>query len=327
MKSLPEFGFSRPTSVADAVALSAADGDARFVAGGTDLLPNLGRELGAPSRLIDLSAVAELTGLERADGGGLRIGAGVTLERLASAPEVCRDWPVLAQAAGSIAGPTHRAHATVGGNLCVDTRCVYYNESDWWRSGQDYCLKYGGERCHVVIKSDRCYAVYSGDLAPALLVLDAELETAGAGGGRRLPLAQLYREDGRNTLALEPGELIVAVHVPAPGNLRAGYEKVRAREAIDFPMVGVACALERSGDRLVRLRLAYTGTNSCPVLVQGLDELITRPLDAELLQELSAFADKQLAPLRTTITAPRYRRRAGRLVTQRLLARLSEMSA
>lgn len=323
MKGLPEFRLSRPASLAEAVAARAAEPDARFLAGGTDLVPNLGRDLGAPSMLIDLGQVPELGALEVTADGGLHVGAGVSLARLAAEPAVAEAFPAIARAAASIAGPTHRVRATVGGNLCVDTRCLYYNESDWWRSGQGYCLKYGGDKCHVVIKSDRCYAVYSGDLAPALLVLGADVELAGPGGRRSLALAEFYREDGREPLAMDPRELIVAVRVPPPGGLRATYRKVRARDAIDFPVVGVACALERDGDRLRTLRLAYTGTNSCPVLVRGLEEKLDAPLDAVRIRELSEFAEKQLAPLRTTTTAPRYRRRAARLVTAELISNLA----
>ncbi|HYW93456.1 MAG TPA: 4-hydroxybenzoyl-CoA reductase subunit beta [Gammaproteobacteria bacterium] len=323
MKGLPEFRLSRPESIADAVAARGAEPDARFLAGGTDLIPNLGRDLGTPSMLIDLARIPELGALEVTADGGLRIGAGVTLARLAAEPAVVERFAAIARAAASVAGPTHRVRATVGGNLCLDTRCLYYNESDWWRSGQGYCLKYGGEKCHVVIKSDRCYAVYSGDLAPALLVLGTEVELAGPDGSRSLALTEFYREDGKTPLAMLPQELIVAVHVPPPRGLRTTYEKVRARDAIDFPVVGVACALERAGDRLRTLRLAYTGTNSCPVLVRGLEERIDAPLDDDLIRELSEFAEKQLAPLRTTTTAPRYRRRAARLLTGQAISRLA----
>lgn len=319
MTVLPELRVTRPATVAEAVAAWSADPDGRLVAGGTDLIVNLRRGLGSPPLLIDISGVAELKEITDTEDGGVRIGAGVTLQALAGDARLRRDWPVLVHAAESVAGPTHRVRATLGGNLCLDTRCVHYNESDWWRSGQDYCLKYRGDRCHVVPKNDRCYAAYSGDMAPALLVLGAEVEIVGPDGTRRLPLHGLYQEDGRTPLMLAPGELVTAVHVPPPGALRAGYEKVRGRNAVDFPMVGVAAALARDGDAVGLLRIAVTGTNSRPVLVEGLDAFHGRRLDDAALEGLVKTMRRQIAPLRTAVTAPRYRREVAGGVTMRLL--------
>ncbi len=320
MSALPDVEFVRPDSLAEAVAAHGGSAEAVYVAGGTDLLVNLRRGIDpGATRLVDLSAVAELGGIDRAPDGGLRIGAGVTLARLAADAAVRQSWPAIAEAAAVVAGPTHRAMATLGGNLCLDTRCMHFNKSEWWRRSNDYCLKYKGDVCRVVPTSDRCHAVFAGDVAPALMVLGAEVELAGPGGARRLPLAEMYREDGAAHLALEPGEILAAVHVPAAPGLRAGYAKTRVRDAVDFPLVGVAAALRREGDALVDLRVAATATNSCPVLIEGLEAFRGRPLDADALAGIGALLRKRLNPLKTTTVTPRYRRRVAVGTLRRLL--------
>ncbi|MBP7522257.1 MAG: 4-hydroxybenzoyl-CoA reductase subunit beta, partial [Leptothrix sp. (in: Bacteria)] len=269
MNRLPDFHVHRPQGLPQALSALTAEG-AQLLAGGTDLLPNLRRGLGRPSVLVDLGALSgqgELDGLTAGADGGLRIGALTTLQTLAGDAALRAGWPVLASAAALVAGPTHRASATLGGNLCQDTRCVFYNQSDWWRSGNGFCLKYQGDRCHVVVKSDRCYATYHGDVAPALMVLDAELEVRGPDGPRRLTVAALFQEDGAQRLTLAPGEMLAAVHLPPPGRWRAQYLKARIREAMDFPLAGVAAALWRDGERIGGLRLAITGSNSAPLRV------------------------------------------------------------
>ncbi len=321
MTNLPDFRYVRPTSVDDAVKALAAPG-ALPIAGATDLLPNLRRGLKQPEALVDLTAIGGLAMLEETAEGWL-IGAGLPLAALADHPSLSRHLPVLAEAARAVAGPTHRAAGTVGGNLCQDTRCIFYNQSEWWRSGNGYCLKYQGDRCHVAPKTSRCFATYRGDLAPALLVLGAEAELASAGGRRNLPLAQLFQDDGAAHLTLAPGEILVAVKVPRNDRLVAGYAKLRVRDSIDFPLVGVAAALERDGDRLVRLRLAITGTNSAPLAVS------TEGLEGEAWDEKTAkaLADRlnKTAKLQNTTTiGMKYRRRVLLAAARRLIDGLWE---
>src|SRR4051794_29783839 len=163
MNLLPEFRCHRPATLQEAVRLKAAFANARFLAGGTDLLVNLRRGLGEPSDLIDLTAVAGLAAIRR-DGGALWLGAAATLADIARHPEILARYPALAEAARAVAGPTHQAAATLGGNLCQDTRCIFYNQSEWWREANGGCLKYHGDKCQVVARSDRCYATYHGDI-------------------------------------------------------------------------------------------------------------------------------------------------------------------
>src|SRR5262245_9200756 len=192
MDALPEFSLVKASSLDDVLTARAQHPDSRLVGGGTDLVVNIRRGIVAPNVLIDVTRVDELRSI-KADADGIEVGASVTLAELAEHADVQRYDPVVAQAAGSIAGPTHRNMGTVGGNLCLDTRCIYYNQSDWWRGAIHHCLKTTGEVCHVAPKSRGvCFATFSGDLAPALLTLGAEVDIAGPQGRRTLPLARLY---------------------------------------------------------------------------------------------------------------------------------------
>ena len=220
-----------------------------------------------------------------------------------------------------IAGPGHRVLATVGGNLCLDTRCIYYNQSEWWRSANHYCLKNRGDICHVAPQGQRCHAAFSGDLAPVLLVYGAEVDIAGPQGARRIPLSDLYVEDGKAHLTLAAGELIVAVHLPAAAPA-AGYEKLRVRGAVDFPLAGVAVALTKSGQNIGTLRIALTGTNSRPFLLAGTDAFAGRPLDDKLLQEIDRLVQKQVQPMRTTLASANYRRLGAAALARRLVTKL-----
>jgi 4-hydroxybenzoyl-CoA reductase subunit beta len=323
--SLAEFRLAQPSTVKEAIAERLSHPGSRFVAGGTDLVVNMRRGIVGPELLVDLSGIDELSEIA-ANERGLTIGAGVTLAALTRSPEIGGHYRALAQAAEAIAGPGHRAMGTVGGNLCLDTRCVYYNQSEWWRSANAYCLKNRGDVCHVAPQGQRCHAAFSGDLAPALLVFGAEVDIAGAEGQRRIPLSELYVEDGKAHLAFADGELIVAVHVPSNPPPSA-YAKVRTRGAIDFPLAGVAVALAASGSNIGSLRIALTGTNSRPFLLAGTDVFAGRSTDEKLLQEIDRLVQKQVQPMRTTIASANYRRVAAAALARRLTARLLAESA
>ena len=319
--SLADFRIVHPTTVKDAIAARRQQPPSRFIAGGTDLIVNIRRGIIRPELLIDLSGIDELSEI-RADGDGVTIGAGVTIATLASDPIIVSRYRAVAQAAEGIAGPGHRVMGTVGGNLCLDTRCIYYNQSEWWRSANSYCLKNRGDTCHVAPQGNRCHATFSGDLAPALLVFGALIDIAGPQSQRRIPLSELYVEDGRAHLALAEDELVVSVRVPAnpPASL---YEKVRARGAIDFPLAGVAIALAKSADTIGSLRIALTGTNSRPFLLTDTENFVGRFVDDKLLQEIDRLVQKQVQPMRTTLVSANYRRVAAAAVARRLVSKLS----
>ena len=334
MEVLAEFELVRPTTVAGVLEARAANPQAQLLGGGTDLIVNLRRGIVAPPTLIDMNGVAELRTI-RADGEALEIGASATLAEVAHHSGVREHYPVVAEAAASIAGPTHRNMGTVGGNLCLDTRCIFYNQSDWWRRANNHCLKTTGDICHVAPKSRGvCFATFSGDLAPALMTLGAEVDLVGAAGKRTLPLHQLYigharhdgsaEGDGKRYLALRPGEIVTAVRARKTPGLRSAYDKIRIRRSIEYPVAGVAVALRREGDTLADLRVAITGTNPRPVLLEGTHELCGGPLDERVFKGLDELVRDQIMSMKTTFTPGHYRRRVAGVLARRLLVRLFE---
>jgi 4-hydroxybenzoyl-CoA reductase subunit beta len=337
MDALPQFDLVRATTLDEVIAARAAHPESRLLGGGTDLVVNIRRGIVAPPVLIDVTRVAELRTI-KADVQAVEIGAAVTLAELAAHPAVIAHYPVLAQAAGMIAGPTQRAMGTVGGNLCLDTRCLFYNQSEWWRAANDHCLKTTGDICHVAPKSRGiCFATFSGDLAPALLTLGAEVDLAGPAGRRILPLDRLYigyarqdtpvtetKGDGKFYLALREGEFVAAVRARNTPGLRSAYDKIRIRRSIEYPVTGVAVALRRDGDTLAELRVAFTGTNPRPVLLQETAALCGGTLDARVLDGLDALVRDQIMSMKTTFTPGHYRRRVAGVLARRLLVRLFE---
>jgi 4-hydroxybenzoyl-CoA reductase subunit beta len=317
---LPITKLARPRDVAEAIAIRRENVDSRFIAGGTDLMVNIRHGIQNPSTLIDLTSIDEMAAIEVGN-FEIRVGAGVSIAALARHRQIGALCPAITQAAAQIAGPGHRTIGTVGGNLCLDTRCIYYNQSEWWRSANGYCLKRQGEVCHVAPQGQHCHAAFTGDLAPALLVFDAEVEIAGVAGRRRVPLGEMYVEDGRSHLRLAADDLIVAVHIPIRA-LRSAYAKVRVRGAIDYPLAGVAVALAASGGLVTSLRIGVTGTNSRPFVVAGTDDFAGRPIDEKALQDIDRLVQKQVQPMRTTITSAHYRRLAAAALARRLTAQL-----
>lgn len=326
MNAVPEFHYLRPATAADAVRMHAANPASFFIAGGTDLMPNLRHGLVTPGAVIDLGSIAEL-GEVVEQAGALRIGTGVSLTRLAAHPVVQKRLPAVAQAALAVAGPTHRNAATLGGNLCLDTRCNYYNQSEAWRAGNNYCMKRDGEGCRVAKKSKRCYAAFSGDVAPALIALGAEVEILGAEGVRRQPLLELYRDDGMKWLTLASGELLLAVQVPLDDAWVSAYEKLRMRGAIDFPLAGVAVALRREKGVLTGLRIACTGVASQPIAIDGLDAVLGKTLDDAALAIISEQADLANRSMKTTLVDVLYRRGVSLVLAKRLTQRLWDAAA
>ena len=332
MGAVAKFELVRPASLVQALEARAANPHAQLLGGGTDLVVNIRRGIVTPPVLVDMTGVEELRTV-KADAERLEIGASVRLAELAADPQVVKHYPVVAEAAGSIAGPTHRNMGTVGGNLCLDTRCIFYNQSEWWRQANNHCLKTTGDICHVAPKSRGvCFATFSGDLAPALMTLGAEVDLAGARGRRTLPLEKLYigharhdgsgEGDGKHYLALAPGELVTAVRAKHVPGLRSGYDKIRIRRSIEYPVAGVAVALRRDGDTLADLAVAVTGTNPRPVLLEGTQELCGGPLDERVFKGLEELVRDQIMSMKTTFTPGHYRRRVAGVLARRLVVRL-----
>jgi 4-hydroxybenzoyl-CoA reductase subunit beta len=323
MRALHEFTLHRPDSLAEALAFS-AQGGTRLLAGGTDLLPNLRRGLEQPAAVVDLSLVRELRELKVEADGGLRLGAGITLAQLADDERIARALPALAEAARAVAAHTHRASATLGGNLCQDTRCVFYNQGEWWRSSNGHCLKRNGTRCHVAPQGDRCHAAFCSDVAPVLLVAGAQVQLQHARGSRVVPLADLYRDDGAQHLALAAGEILVRILVPpvATGE-RVVFAKTRVRGGIDFPLAAVAIAARIESGTIASLRIAVSGTNSMPLLLEGTNALAGSAVDDASCRTLRQLVQKQVQPMRSTVTPPQYRREAAAALAERLLRQVA----
>ena len=235
--------------------------------------------------------------------------------------------PALREAARAAAGPGHRTVATLGGNLCQDTRCIFYNQSEWWRASNNYCLKRGGDTCHVAPEGNRCHAAFSGDLAPVLLALGAEVELCSTRGARWIALAAMYRDDGAAHLAIERDELLSRVRVPAPAaGAECRYQKARVRGAMDFPLAAVSVMLAQRDGRITALRVGISGTNSHPLLLSGTAELADAVLDEALVARVGKLVQKQVSPMRSTTTPSNYRRQVATALTQRLLRELAGAS-
>lgn len=324
--SLAVGSIARPKTVEDATRVLALHGsEAMVVAGGTDVVPNLQMKLFSPRVLVDIKRIECLRGIQVNAAGELRIGALATLTEVVNSPLVQQKYSVLAQAAATVAGPLQRNMGTIGGNLCLETRCRWYNQSYFWRKSLGGCLKKDGPICHVAPGGSRCWAAWSGDSAPAFLTLEAEVEIAGPLEVRRIPLRDFYKNDGIDRIALEGDELLTAIIVPASSAGRRGtYQKLRIRNSIDYPLAGVAMALEIDSRGICRnARIAITAVNPAPLLLpQASALLIGQKYSRELAERVAQAAIQTGKPLTTSASTPVYRRDMLRLFTRRALEQL-----
>ncbi len=323
--SLPPFEVFRPRTLDAAIeALARNGGDAQVVAGGTDLIPSLNQKLFAPRVLVDLKGIRELDFIRFDPGHGLELGALTRITALAESAIVARHFPVLREAARTIASPLLRNMGTLGGNLCLDTRCLYYNQSAFWREALGYCIKKDGSVCHVAPGGRLCWAVFSGDTAPALLALEARVQLAGPRGVRELPLAEFYVDDGllRNTKSRE--EIVTGVRVPAASAGWSGcYKKLRIRQSIDYPLAGVAAMMRTDSDGVcLDARIALTAVNPSPRLVKAAEVLKGHRYSAILVEEIAREAIRTAKPLRTSASTPEFRRHMVRTFVRRTLEEL-----
>jgi 4-hydroxybenzoyl-CoA reductase subunit beta len=323
--SLPAFELLRPRALEEAVSLLAARGpDAMIVAGGTDVVPNLQAGLFAPRALVDIKGLTDLRYIKFDPDCRLEIGALTTIAEIAGSPVVQQHYPVLAEAAATVASPVLRNMGTLGGNLCLETRCLWYNQSYPWRKALGFCLKKDGEVCHVAPGGARCWAVWSGDTAPALLTLEAELEITGPRGARRLPLAEFYKNDGMDRIRLAKDEILSRVFVPArTAGWRGRYQKLRLRNAIDYPLAGVAVAMQVEDGVCRDARVALTAVNPAPMLAHEAGERLRGArYSPELVEEVVQAVARTGKPLKTSVSTPEYRRDILRVYTRRALVEL-----
>jgi 4-hydroxybenzoyl-CoA reductase subunit beta len=250
MMRMPWFRWHAPKSVAEAANILAGEGpQAMLIAGGTDLVPNMKRRHQTPQTLVSVRSIADLR--VRANGSGLRLGAARTLTELVNDTDVREKYRALWQAAAQVATAHLRNMGTLGGNVCLDTRCTYYNQSYEWRKAIDFCLKRDGETCWVATASKRCVAVSSTDTAPALIALGAKAKLVSAHGERELALAELYRNDGIDYLTRRADEILTEIALPEAAGWRSSYWKLRRRGSFDFPVLGVAAAVKLAPDGVV----------------------------------------------------------------------------
>ena len=318
--SLPEFKLLRLRTIEESVGfLSGHAGNLRVLAGGTDLIPSMRQKLFEPEYVLDLRGITTMRGIRPQADGGVEIGALTTLRAIERAVFLRQHYPVLTEAAATVASPVLRNMGTIGGNICLDTRCLWYNQSVTWRKGCGFCIKKDGDLCHVAPGGTKCWAVFSGDTPPALLCLRAEIEIASAGGTRRVPLRDFYTGLGDNYRKLQPNELVTRIFLPAEAaGYRGVYRKLRVRGSIDYPLAGVAVVMKRSNGHVADARIGITAVNPAPLLVNGArDLLVGKAVDEALAEAVGDLAAKTAKPLTTSALTPEYRREMIRVFTKR----------
>jgi 4-hydroxybenzoyl-CoA reductase subunit beta len=318
--SLPEFQLLRPRTVQEAVKLLEQHApNLQIIAGGTDLIPSMKQRLFSPRYLMDIRGIEQMRGIRAVPGAGAEIGALTTISNIEDSGFLERNYPVLRQAAATIASPVLRNMGTLGGNLCLDTRCLWYNQSLQWRKSCGFCLKKDGHACHVAPGSDVCWAVFSGDTAPALLCLNAELEIAGPNGFRRVPVTQFYGNDGIAHVHMQRYEILTRVLLPeASSGWKGCYQKLRVRGSIDYPLAGVAVAVKLNRGVVEQAKVAITGVNPAPLLVPSIEHaLVGRVVDDHYAQVVGELAAQTAKPLTTSMLTPGYRREMIRVFAKR----------
>ncbi len=310
MMRLPQFHYYRPRDVNEAAQILAGEDGAMVIAGGTDLLPNMKRRQQTPHTLVALRHIDALKQLT--NGAGLTIGAGVTLASLEQNPALKSAYTGLWQAAAQVATPQLRNMGTLGGNICLDTRCNYYDQNYEWRKAIDFCMKKDGDICWVSTGSKTCLATSSTDTAPALISLGAEVELVSAAGRRTVPLRDLYRDDGIRYLTRKKEEILTNIILPQAAGTRSAYWKLRRRGSFDFPVLSVAAALEFDGaDRVAHAQIVLGAVASQPVVCSAANEMLPgRKLSDEVIEEAAAACVKAARPVKNTDFAPHWRKRA-----------------
>lgn len=318
--SLPSFHLLRPRSLDEALSMMAKHGgELKVVAGGTDVLPSMKQKLFTPPYVLDLRGVSELRGIRSASGKGVEIGALTTLSAIEHSSVIRDDYPVLHEAVKTVASPVLRNMGTLGGNICLDTRCLWYNQSLLWRKSCGFCLKKDGDLCHVAPGGSFCWATFSGDTPPALLCLGAELEVAGSDGVRRTPMSEFYVNDGIVRLHLASDEIVTRVFLPEnTAGWNGSYQKLRVRGSIDYPLAGVAVALQMNSGLVEDARVAITAVNPAPQLIEDAAKyLIGSVPDQAMADRVGELAMRTAKPLTTSALTPEYRREMVRVFAKR----------
>jgi 4-hydroxybenzoyl-CoA reductase subunit beta len=322
---LPPFRYLAPKTAREAATMLAdhAADEAMAVAGGTDLYPNMKRRQFTPKVLVGLAGIESSRAVSES-GDGITIDGMMTLTRVEQHEMLLSRYPAIAKAAGLVSAPILRNMGTIGGNLCVDTRCNYYNQSYEWRKAINFCMKKDGEICWVAPSSPRCWAVSSSDTAPVFIALDAECTLVGPDGERRVPVKSLYQHDGIDFLTKKRDEILTAIHVPKAGGTRATYLKLRRRGSIDFPILGVAAAIATAKDGTVdKARIVLTAVESAPVEADQAEGLLVgKKLTQDVIEEAASIAYRPAKPLDNTDLTHAYRKKMARVYVARALTEL-----
>ena len=329
---LPKFEYRTPQTIAEAVKIMADAGpEGQFVAGGTDLYPNMKRRQQMPKTVISVMRLKELNQIRGDGSSGIRIGASVILTDLCEHPIINRDYPVVAQAARMISTPILRNMGTIGGNLLLDTRCNYYDQNYEWRKGVNFCLKKDGDVCWVAPGSSKCWAVQSSDLVPVMVAIGAKLRFASTLGERFVDAAGLYNDDGIDYLQKRPDELLVDIQLPPTNGWRASYQKLRRRGAFDFPVLGVAACVHYENGNAARVitgaKVVLGAIAPSPVHVEhATSTLIGKPLDEAQIQAAAEAAYVKARPLDNTDFVYQWRKQMARQYTLRALREIAAMA-
>jgi 4-hydroxybenzoyl-CoA reductase subunit beta len=334
MMRLPKFDYRTPREIAEAVKIMAGSGpEGQFVAGGTDLYPNMKRRQQTPRTVISVMRVPELNQISGDGKSGIRIGASVTLTDIVEHPLINRDYPVIAHAARTISTPILRNMGTIGGNLLLDTRCNYYDQNYEWRKGINFCLKKDGDVCWVAPGSSKCWAVQSSDLVPVMVAIGAKFRLASTLGERMIEAAGFYNDDGIDYLKKRPDELLVDILLPPIDGWRASYQKLRRRGAFDFPVLGVAAWIQlddrknHAGETpavpVKNARIVLGGIAPSPIDVKEAGAaLIGQPFDDDHIQAAAEAAYVKARPLDNTDFVMNWRKQMTRQYTLRALQEL-----
>src|SRR6266568_5179905 len=352
MMRLPKFSYRTPRTIAEAVKIIADAGpEGQFVAGGTDLYPNMKRRQQTPRTVISVMRLPELNQVTGDGGQGLVIGGSVTLTDICEHPIIKRDYPVVAQAARTISTPILRNMGTIGGNLMMDTRCNYYDQNYEWRKAINFCLKKDGDVCWVAPGSSKCWAVQSSDLVPVMVAIGAKFRLISTLGDRMVDAAAFYNDDGIDYLKKRPDELLADIHLPPTNGWRASYQKLRRRGAFDFPVLGVAAYVRyessgvrtasgsdriigstrssgalpngRGSDTIADAKIVLGGIAPSPIQVsEAAQALIGRPLNQDQIQAAAEACYVKARPLDNTDFVMNWRKQMARQYTIRALEEL-----
>ena len=322
MMRLPKFRYFAPSSVKEALRIKAGEGpDSAWVAGGTDLYPNMKRRQQTPKVVIGLSRIAALGRLRVGDSEAA-IGAGVPLSAIERHRRMRRAFPALVRAVEEISTPPLRNMGTLGGNVLLDTRCNYYDQNYEWRQAIDFCMKKDGAICWVAPGSPKCLAVQSADSVPVLIALGARAVLVSPGGEREVALEELYANDGIHYLTKRPEELLTEIRVPRTDG-KATYRKLRRRGSFDFPVLSVGAAVRLDGNRVAEIRIVLGGVASAPVRASAAEAILTgRPFDAGSIAEASVAAAGPSRPMDNTDFSFLWRKEMTRIWVARALADL-----